>query len=297
MTGIPLFVFEEHHEAFFVWHYAAKNQIINRYNNTLLHVDEHSDMKIACLTKSLNCLGDSLPEIYRFTYEQLSIADFMIPAIYQGFFQNIYWLYQSNHEGKAKARELFVFSHEGEGKIFQIAPKVDSHLDGHKTIFQALKTRENLPECKEVILDIDLDYFSCNSPFYYYKGKVEITSEEYNSFRRDKHHFLRLNLGSAVQAQHREGKYYLVFNPFNPDGLENPLKASQQQICQRIDGLVEFLKANKIQPNMIDICRSRFSGFTPEDQCDFIELNLIERLQNLYSLKLQYIQDIYRENS
>ena len=295
MSAIPLFVFEEHHEAFFVWHYAAANQIIHRYNNTLLHVDEHSDMKITCLRDSLNCVGNNLRDIYRFTYEQLSIADFMIPAIYQGFFAHIYWLYQSNHEGKVKPRDLFVSSHQGEGKIFQIDGKTNGHHDGHHSVFQAVKTKETLPSVHEVILDIDLDYFSCNSPFYYTKGSVEITPAEYERFQTNPHHFLRLSLGSAIQAIHQNGKCYLVFNPFKVDNLENALKVSQEEILKRIDDLIEFLKTNQIKPKMIDICRSRFSGFTPEDQCDFIHMSLIERLQDLYNIQIMCINDLSME--
>lgn len=44
MNKIPFYIIEEHHEAFLIWHYAIIKGLINKNRNTLLHIDEHSDM-------------------------------------------------------------------------------------------------------------------------------------------------------------------------------------------------------------------------------------------------------------
>ena len=85
---VPLFIVEEHHEAYFIWSYAYLNRLINPAGNTLLHVDNHDDMVIARLDKSIDELEDDLEKIYDFVYEQLGIASFIIPALYRGIINN-----------------------------------------------------------------------------------------------------------------------------------------------------------------------------------------------------------------
>ena len=38
------YVIEEHHEAFLVWNWAKDSGIMESSNNTLSHVDDHSDL-------------------------------------------------------------------------------------------------------------------------------------------------------------------------------------------------------------------------------------------------------------
>lgn len=44
---------------------------------------------------------------------------------------------------------------------------------------------------------------------------------------------------------------------------------------------------------MIDICRSRLSGFTPDDQWEFIERKLIEKFSDTYEIEINNIKDIF----
>jgi hypothetical protein len=41
---IPIFIMEEHHEAFIVWNYAMRAGWIPVKENCLFHVDTHADM-------------------------------------------------------------------------------------------------------------------------------------------------------------------------------------------------------------------------------------------------------------
>jgi hypothetical protein len=46
---VPLYILEEHHEAFLIWNYARQKGIIPEINNSLFHFDSHSDMGIPFL--------------------------------------------------------------------------------------------------------------------------------------------------------------------------------------------------------------------------------------------------------
>jgi hypothetical protein len=300
MKKIPLFIVEEHHEAFLVWNYSVRNKIIQVSNNVLLHVDEHSDMAVTGFNKSIKSIN-TLEALQDFTYTELTIATFIIPAIYQGIFNHVYWLYQSNDEWQ-KARKNIVYSQNGEGKILKTEKISERKLlsfynSSFKSFtFEPITIDRHFLNSKLVVLDIDLDYFSCNHSSYYYKGKLEVTEEEYSSFNKNKYHFLRLSSGSGIRSKLENGKYYLIFKSIHPETMTTKLKVSEEEIIRRIDIFIEFLKKNNLQLQMIDICRSRLSGFTPDDQWEFIENKIIEKLRNLYEIEINHIRDILSNN-
>jgi hypothetical protein len=77
--------------------------------------------------------------------------------------------------------------------------------------------------------------------------------------------------------------------------MTSKLKVSEQEIIRRIDIFLEFLIKNNLEPQLIDICRSRLSGFTPNDQWEFIEQKLIEKLSTIYELEINHITDIFSQ--
>ena len=72
-----------------------------------------------------------------------------------------------------------------------------------------------------------------------------------------------------------------------------PLRMSEQAIIARLDGFVAFLQNKQVKPQIIDIARSRFSGYTPHDQWQFIEENLIQRLSTLYDLDIKTVDQVH----
>jgi hypothetical protein len=258
-------------------------------------------MSVPKFNHSIKSIEDDLISLYKFTYNELTIANFIVPAIYQGIFNQLYWLYQSNNEGKKGKQNFFVSSHKGKGKdlIVDSNGKLGTlaffNSDFNKVSFDSIKTHNQLPKTQEIVLDIDLDYFSCNPPDQNCQGILEITEDQYNSFNQDKYHYLRLRFGSGIQSQVKEGKYYLFFQSSHTQGFYSQLKVSEKEISKRINAFIQFLLNNKIEPQIIDICRSKISGFTPADQCQFIEQELLKGLSSIYNIEINNIEEIIAE--
>ena len=113
---IPTFIIEEHHEAFIVWNYAIQKGLIPPTGNTLFHVDEHSDMGTPRFNSSINGLNGDINTIKDFTYKELNIASFIMPAIYKGIFNQIHWIKQKHRMLEVKHEEMYIRSYNQLGK-------------------------------------------------------------------------------------------------------------------------------------------------------------------------------------
>lgn len=300
MGKIPLFIMEEHHEAFYIWNYAVAQQLIKPSNNTLLHVDEHSDLELPILANPVKSATESLEKLFDFTYGELSIADFIIPAMYQGIFNQLYWMRQK-HDTEAEASEkmVHVFSSKGQGKLLIITPdmKLAGIFNPERKAFKSklITSEDSISSNESVVLDIDLDYFSCDNRAGQ-TWELELTKEAYESFTKDPYNIVHMKLGGKGRTKEIDGKYYFCNSPdpyWEMMTVAKPsLKVSEETILERIDALIDFLERNSIQPTLIDICRSRLSQFTPEDQWEFIETRLIEKFKKLYEVEIKYMSDI-----
>lgn len=299
MPKTPLFIMEEHHEAFFVWHYAIQNQLMQADGNTLLHIDEHADIGAPRLFKSVDSLGQDLHDIYNFTFDELSCFEFIIPSLYLGLFKELVWIRQGPQ--RKSDQIALVRTPQKQGQLFEIlgynvfgnntALPSTAPSDGQRVRYRHQEASDALPPLEAVVLDIDLDYFSCEDAVNL-PQKLEVSSEEYEKFQTDRYHFLRINQGSRIKMQEEDGKYFLYLKNY-PEAAPTPLRMSEQTILERLDGFVAFLKDKQIQPQIIDIARSRFSGYTPHDQWAFIEDNLIQRLSTLYDLDIRTVDQVY----
>ncbi|KAA2215789.1 peptide arginase, FlmR/OhkR family [Maribacter flavus] len=289
-NAIKTIIVEEHNEAFFVWHYAIKEGYIKKEGNCLFHIDEHSDMNVPFFNTSINDLNGDLQKVDDFTDEEVAIAGFITPAVYMGIFDNVYWIKRKHRKRSAKNFDLFIGSHNDEGRKLMLGEIQDNgKLDMTSKRFNYLKLEphEIQGDCQNVILDIDLDFFSCSgNPNFNEKLFVEISKSEYDNFNSDRYHRLRyVNIGK-IGTLKREGKYYYVFNDYEGVQTENQ-RLTESEIKEEIERFVGYLDINNIRPSLIDICRSRFSGYTPKDQWEFIEKHLIDALSKIYPLEIE----------
>lgn len=285
---IPLFVIEEHHEAFRVWHQAIAEGYMPSEGNCLLHVDEHDDMEGGQFRESLLFLNGDLKKVEKFTYEELNIANFIIPACYCGIVNRIYWVRQ-NRKTAGESTRMYVRSYNQAGKklIFGKArPLGESCAIYDRRLFDySFISVEAMPSLKKVILDIDLDYFSCvRNPRVSNETKIEITKDEYDSFILNRYHRLNYLGLTKVEAICEEEKCYYVINNFE-EVYPSDLEVDEAEIKRRIENLVFFLQEKEIYPVLIDICRSRYSGYTPQDHWEYIENTLIGELSKVYKLE------------
>jgi hypothetical protein len=113
---IPTFIIEEHHEAFIVWNYAIQQGWLPATGNCLFHVDEHSDMGTPRFNESIHSLNGDMVKVKEFTYQELNIASFVIPACYREIFNQVYWIRQKHRKTLHKPVEMFVRSYNQAGK-------------------------------------------------------------------------------------------------------------------------------------------------------------------------------------
>lgn len=289
---IPLVVIEEHHEAFYVWHYAAQEGWLGRNGNTLLHVDEHADMFIPRLRRPITSIS-SLADLADFTYNELNISNFIWPAVYLGFFSRVLWL-RNKHEISAGGwRTIYICCKERGKREFIAAsslastPYADAE-DIRSVEYAPVTTGEFLSTELPVVLDIDLDYF-CSNERPIVRRELEITANAFEEFQRNPYHFLRISPGVKTTAMARQGRYFLLYE----DGPEPPeLIATERSLTERIDDFVSYVQLYSVVPPLIVVCRSLHSGYTPLKYGAFIESTLFNRLDTLYNLKILSIREL-----
>ncbi|MCK9224441.1 MAG: UPF0489 family protein [Candidatus Muirbacterium halophilum] len=289
-----LFIIEEHNEAFYVWMYCIKQGLMNRSDNVLLHVDHHSDFGVPALCESVNdTFSKSLLEIQNFTYKNLLIADFIVPAMYLGVFNEYYWLRRVYH-GKNEIGDYYIKSHKREGKIFTNAPD-DSVWKGvlpddGRVVYKhgRLNVEESFNFGKSVFLDIDIDYF-CSHRARFLQRRIKITEDEYFNILNDKYHFLNLEFNYSLLKE--DNGFFVVLND-NLIELEKAHLTQKSVIDARIDDFCDYVKINNIIPEHIILCRSRFSNYTPENLWEYIENTIYSKLSIMFEFETVNIKDI-----
>ena len=295
---IPLFVVEEHHEAFFIWQLAIRDGLMPARGNTLLHVDEHADLEAPDLSQPVKEAVADLAQTYEFTFNELSCSEFIVPALYLGSFDDLVWMSHSIHTSD----QLLVVNSANDqgGRTFELrrftivngrpAPFDVDAYDGHPARYRSQAVDECLPTLQNVVLDIDLDYFSCANRQSSVR-RIEVAKAEFESFRSNRYHFLRISQGNRVAMIEDDGRYFLRLD--GRGGNSQPRRVSEAEIVRRVDRLADVLHQSHIQPRLIEIARSRFSGYTPGDQWPFIEGVVLERLASLYEYERRSLDEIY----
>jgi hypothetical protein len=283
MHTIPLYKIEEHHEAFLVWHDAIDKKFLSPRGNTLLHVDQHSDMAKPVLRTSINELKRDRESLHRFTYDELGIGNYIYPAVFLGIFDTVHWMMQPDWVSQPKPiQEYCLSTYQNEGRIFVVDRLDSAAFTGITFKRHDFTIQESLEPNQPLVLDIDLDYFSCN-PYQNKLIRLEITREQFEQFNDNKYHLLRFEY--SCHTEQVGDQYFMVFNQSEDIVIRPFARVSKSQIAQRIEALVDWLSMNQIDPVIIDICRDTFSGYVPESQREYIENQLISKLKTIYQLQ------------
>ncbi|MDG3582870.1 MULTISPECIES: UPF0489 family protein [Galbibacter] len=284
---IPLFIVEEHNEAFYIWINFLKHRK-DKKNYTLLHFDDHSDMTTLRVNTPLeNVFEWSDKKLSRFTYEELTIASFIKVASFIGVFNKIIWC-KVDHKVKMK-KDFFITSYNNDAKNLISGNQLDANPllnNPHQIVNYEIVGLKDFEEhdAKKVLLDIDLDFFSCIiQPENNNEIIIEVSEEEYLNFNHDKYHPIRF-ICNSIQSRVHENSYFLIINYYQ-DIFPSPRKVSEAIIKKRIQDFIGKLKEFSINPDLITICRSVYSGYTPRDQWRFIEQELKNGLSQIYKMR------------
>ncbi len=298
MAKTTTFLIEEHNEAFYVWLYSLKKQLIKEQGNILLHFDDHSDMSTPRFNTSIKEFSANTIELIQdFTYQELGIATFIMPAIYLKLISDVWWVkYDTKKEQDV---DMFIKSYDDNNK-YLISGKKSALTKETLTKSVSFFNYKNIDATSfdktsllnnNILLDIDLDYFSCNdNPYNMNEIMIEITEEEYLEFQKNEYHYLNF-IVTNIKAIKYQGNFYYVINYFK-DIHPSSRKVNKETICKRVDDFIKSLKKQKVVPQIITICRSRYSGFTPIDQWELIEEKLLLGLQEIYNIDVHHISKI-----
>lgn len=286
---IPLYIIEEHHEAYYAWYHAVSKGFLPDENNILVHVDHHDDFVCGNYSHDFTVPLKTLEERIHFTYGSLGIATFIVPAIYDRLFDKIL-NFKSAKTIEAEEKRIVIFAKTPHIlDIKKYIPFIHKRYEGNPNSkyrfvdYAELSLEKIYPE-KPWVLDIDLDYFYCDDSLSTGKRPLaEITKEEYDRYQSERYHPMKILADRVIEYSEENGKYYLSMNLTSQTGTT----ADENQIDERLDAFAQWLSNIDLAPAVIDICRSRFSGYCPADKWEKIERGLLERLKKIYTLDLQ----------
>ena len=292
---IPLKVIEEHNEAFSVWFDAVADGTVPR-GAVLIHVDHHDDMECGGYDHDFSIPVTTRQMAEDFVERSSGIADFIIPALWEGWFSSVV-IVKSLLPENFKQEEQFIH-HKGSGILLngRVFPFVHGKYKGNPSSPYRFFTRwEGFGTPLEIdvpcVLDIDLDYFCWDNSLSTTDPKrMEITEEAYHQYCEDPHHPFRLFPRRLLRIVSEENRHYLEYKEYD---ITPPL-ADVQHIIKRVERLCNWLKENNIRPALIDICRSRYSGYTPSSRWKLVEDILLEHLEKLYPLQNEDSVTVWR---
>ncbi len=283
---IPVYCMEEHNEAFYYWGLAMEKSYIEKQGNVLFHVDHHDDFEAGAYFHDFGKPFESLEERKQFTYHVLGIADFIVPALYEGIFNQFYnmksifpapFSAQERVVKRKKDGALMVAPYQ---KLLHGAAKKEkregfafyTHYEGSLT---------DTGDLERVVLDIDLDYFSWDDHLSTVPPKrIEVTKEAYESYMRDPYHPFRILPKKMLYMEEVEGRYYFRYQ--EPGVPSEPAK--EKYVRQRVENFMKWLKEQTWKPSLITICRSAHSGYLPGCHTELVESLVRDGLGELYDL-------------
>ena len=301
MQKIPTVLMEEHRDAYYHWHRFIDMGAIPPSGNYLLHIDHHDDMECPGYDWDLTSMPQNAQEALDFTDRCLGIADFIVPAVWEGTFDTIHIL-KELVPAPVRSTSTDLRLMQGSRGCLKITDrsKAGQDRDWHAGAPWLIPERKNAGErsltCQVkygglndtdrfpgsgVVLDVDLDYFCWdNSTSFGEPRRIEITEDAYQSFVNDRDHPLRILPSRIIDVTRDEGKYWLYLSQTYP---QDPVP-DDTVILRRIQRLFYYLRYTGIRPLAIDICRSVRSGYLPAQKAAFVQDNFTRILEEYFPL-------------
>jgi len=231
---------------------------------------------------------DSVEFYQRFASKQLTIDNFIVPAILSGVVRNVYFVYPKWRKFKPFRKKQSIASAFGEGKVLKPGVKINqkNRMQLQKaypdltSFYYITGPAEQLPKKRRVILDIDLDYFACRDSITNQMSyELEVTREQFD--QKDLF-FQNKNLpysGIVVTFSQRDNRCFARIEPRKiPEQIHFP---PLEEIEREIDSLIRILIEKQNKPVLVTVCRSCDSGYCPREKADFIEPILMKKLKQL----------------
>lgn len=285
--NIPFLILEEHHEAFYCWGLAVEKGWIAPRGNVLFHVDHHDDLSCGGYFHDFSRPFADMEERKAFTYSHLGIADFIVPALYEGLFSQMFNMKGLIKQPFASQERLIRLREKNilESVRYILFIHADKRRDGaagysfytyHEGALSDTGPLEN------VVLDIDLDYFCWDDTLSTVSPKrIEITGTAYEEFCTNPYHPFRILPRTIVRAEEADGRYYLRYMEASTEGNT----AGEDLIRSRVERFFRWLGEQPWEPSLVTICRSVHSGYLPQDRAGLVEELVCDGLQKLWGRK------------
>ncbi len=280
----------EHNEAFSIIEYSKISGKINKKNNLLLHVDAHEDnLCNQTITSIYGLPSKKCPHtgkvLMKFAKNELYIFSFIKPLLLLGTVGEMVWVFPKWINTKSTKKKIYrVASTLGEGKIIRDVPE-KNYLNLKKYLYPDMKeyyySKSSISSLdvkgQECILGIDFDYFACdvNITSRIIK-KIEITKEEYSRLKKEEYfHFGSLGINKKLIKE--KTKYFLKLSHLK--GEQKPLIKKFSDIKKEVEKIFRHLRKNDMKIKLVIVCRSKYSGYTPDRYLALIEESIRESIR------------------
>ncbi len=249
-------------------------------------MDHHDDLECGGYFHDYTKPFISLDERKAFTYSCLGIADFIVPAFYEGVFDTFYnmkGLVTSPFQKQEKYVKLVGKNTliTGEYIPFLHAGYKKNGSDVYRFYTSMTGSLGETPFLEQVVLDIDLDYFCWDDSLSTAAPKrLEITKEAYEECQKDPYHPFRILPRRLLRTEEYEGRYYIRYE--EPADVEK--RADEERIRKRIRRFIDWLGSLSWEPSLITICRSVHSGYLPGDCAELVEQEVCRGLEELWGV-------------
>ena len=308
-------IINEHHEIVpLMGKQLIAGENIQRFNNTVLHFDSHSDVGHIKTPKALN---PNFPDELETILSQLNIGNPFTLLFFYGLIKDFYWFCPGETCEEIAQPFIFTVEHEWDSPLHFYKRKLTSCLDeifSSRTLDASfyrkisIDSEENISYVlnsidyalidtglkqlvstdKEYVLDICLDYFYSNPDHRASPLSIVVTEEYYQEFMHNPLHPIKLKMGPLARAYKDKSEYKLEIGGFEQIDIDdaNIMGKIIEEINMRFYFFDKFLRSLKGTPASIYVCRSDISNYTPKLYIDYIEDKLLALLSSLFQAEV-----------